>query len=144
MDVERLQQKRAQQPFRRNRWSSLCGVDIRKFSVEGGKHFVDDSADQAQRMVPRYSLLEVHIREQFTRPHIRTAHRCLPLFPPPAWNQIRNSMSAVHHTFFSSLLMVIANGAQGMIAKRKLPYAMKKERNSAREITLGLHPAAKR
>src|SRR5215468_1470112 len=53
-------------------------------------------------MVPRHPLLEVHIREQFTRPHIRTAHRCLPLFPPPAWNQIRSSMSAVH--FFSSLL----------------------------------------
>jgi hypothetical protein len=29
-----------------------------------------------------------------------------------------------------------------MIAKRKLPYAIKKERNGA--ITLGLHPATKR
>jgi hypothetical protein len=40
--------------------------------------------------------------------------------------------------------MMIANGAQGMIAKRKLPYVIKKERNDAGEITLGLHPAAKR
>ena len=40
--------------------------------------------------------------------------------------------------------MMIANGAQGMIAKRKLPYAIKKERNGAGEITLGLHLAAKR
>ena len=40
--------------------------------------------------------------------------------------------------------MMIANGTQGMIAKRKLPYAIKKERNGAGEITLGLHLAAKR
>jgi hypothetical protein len=41
-------------------------------------------------------------------------------------------------------LMMIVKGAQGMIAKGKLPYAIKKERNSAGEITLGLYPAAKR
>ena len=40
--------------------------------------------------------------------------------------------------------MMIANGAQGMIAKHKLPYAIKKERYDAGEITLGLHPAARR
>ena len=40
--------------------------------------------------------------------------------------------------------MMIANGAQSMIAKRRLPYAIKKERNDAGKITLGLHPAAKR
>ena len=38
----------------------------------------------------------------------------------------------------------IVKGAQGMIAKRKLPYVIKKERNGAGEITLGLYPAAKR
>jgi len=31
-----------------------------------------------------------------------------------------------------------------MIAKRKLPYVIKKERNDAGAITLGLYPAAKR
>ena len=41
-------------------------------------------------------------------------------------------------------LMMIVKGAQGMIVKRKLPYAIKKARNDAGEITLGLHPAAKR
>jgi len=40
--------------------------------------------------------------------------------------------------------MMIVKGAQGMIVKRKLPYVIKKERNDAGEITLGLHPAAKR
>jgi hypothetical protein len=40
--------------------------------------------------------------------------------------------------------MMIANGAQGMIVKRRLPYVIKKERNGAGAITLGLHPAAKR
>jgi hypothetical protein len=39
--------------------------------------------------------------------------------------------------------MMIVKGAQGMIAKRRLPYAIKKERNDAGEITLGLHPAAR-
>jgi hypothetical protein len=34
--------------------------------------------------------------------------------------------------------------AQGMIAQRKLLYVIKKARNGAGEITLGLHPAAKR
>jgi len=33
--------------------------------------------------------------------------------------------------------MMIANGAQGMIVKRKLPYAIKKKRNGA-AVTLGL------
>jgi len=37
--------------------------------------------------------------------------------------------------------MMIADGAQGMIA---MPYVIKKERNGAGEITLGLYPAAKR
>jgi len=41
-------------------------------------------------------------------------------------------------------LMMIVKGAQGMIAQRKLPYVIKKERNGAGEITLGLHPAEKR
>jgi hypothetical protein len=40
--------------------------------------------------------------------------------------------------------MMIVKGAQGMIAKRKLPYVIKKERNGVGEITLGLYPAAKR
>src|SRR5215831_4142045 len=41
-------------------------------------------------------------------------------------------------------LMMIVKGAQGMIAKHRLPYIIKKERNGAGEITLGLHPSAKR
>jgi len=40
--------------------------------------------------------------------------------------------------------MMIAKGAQGMIVKRRLPYIIKKKHNDAGEITLGLHPAAKR
>ena len=40
--------------------------------------------------------------------------------------------------------MMIVKGAQGMIRKGKLPYVIKKERNDAGEITLGLYPAAKR
>ena len=39
---------------------------------------------------------------------------------------------------------MIVKGAEGMIAKGKLPYVIKKARNDAGEITLGLHPAAQR
>jgi len=41
-------------------------------------------------------------------------------------------------------MLPVKKGAQGMIVKRKLPYDIKKERNGAGEIALGLHPAAKR
>jgi len=41
-------------------------------------------------------------------------------------------------------LMMIVKGAQGMIRKGKLPYVIKKERNGAGAITLGLHPAPRR
>src|ERR1700716_695655 len=46
------------------------------------QHLVDDAADQPQWMVSGYSLFKVHIGEQFTRPHIRTAHRFLLLSSP--------------------------------------------------------------
>jgi len=47
------------------------------------------------------------------------------------------------HASHGSLMMIV-KGAQSMIAKRKLPYVIKKERNDAGAITLGLYPAAKR
>ena len=47
------------------------------------------------------------------------------------------------HASHGSLMMIV-KGAQGMIAKRKLRYVIKKARNGAGEITLGLYPAAKR
>ena len=40
------------------------------------------------------------------------------------------------HASHGSLMMIV-KGAQGMIVKRKLPYAIKKARNDAGEITLG-------
>ena len=39
--------------------------------------------------------------------------------------------------------MMIVKGSHGMIAQRRLPYVIKKERNSTGEITLGLYPVAK-
>ena len=47
------------------------------------------------------------------------------------------------HASHGSLMMII-KGARGMIAKRKLRYVIKKARDAAGEVTLGLHPAAKR
>jgi hypothetical protein len=64
------------------RWFAEEGVEVRKCPVESGKHLVDDAADQPQWMVSGYSLFKVHIGKQFTRPHIRTAHRFLLLSSP--------------------------------------------------------------
>ena len=47
------------------------------------------------------------------------------------------------HASHGSLMMIV-KGAHGMIVKGKLPYVIKKERNDAGEITLGLHPTVKR
>jgi hypothetical protein len=46
------------------------------------------------------------------------------------------------HASHGSLMMIV-KGVQGMIAQRRLPYVIKKERNSTGEITLGLYPVAK-
>ena len=38
-------------------------------------------------------------------------------------------------------LMMCLKGAAGTIKKNKLPYQIKKEKNEAKELTIGLHPA---
>ena len=102
--VKRLQQKRPQKPLRRDRRSPLCRVELRKFTIEVGEHLVNDASDQPQRMVRGHSLFEVNIGEQFTRPHIRSAHRFLlhPLVSVGIKFAIECQRQA---TFFSSLLV---------------------------------------
>jgi hypothetical protein len=64
---------------------------------------------------------------------------------PRLARRLANGMPAraKKHASHGSLMMIV-KGAQGMIAKYKLPYVIKKERNGAGEITLGLYPATKR
>jgi hypothetical protein len=77
--VERLQQKCAEQSLRCNRRPSALGIDLGELAIERGQHFVDDAADQAQRMLRRNAILEVNVREQVTAPLIRSAHPRLPI-----------------------------------------------------------------
>jgi hypothetical protein len=51
--------------------------------------------------------------------------------------------SAAKDASHSSLMMIV-KGAGMMIAKNKLSYRLRKERNAAGEITLGLYSATKR
>src|ERR1700704_1740879 len=103
--VERLQQKRPQQPLRRDRRSSLLRVKLRKFTVQCGKHFIDNTTDQPQRMVLGHSLFKIHIGKQFTRPYIRTAHRSLRYPPAQESDSPYNVSPAIE--FFSSLLETV-------------------------------------
>jgi len=52
-------------------------------------------------------------------------------------------MARSQHASHGALIMIV-KGAQGMITKRELRYVIKKARNDAGEVTLGLYPAAKR
>ena len=66
-------------------------------------HLVNDASDQPQRVMLGHPLFEVHIGEQFTRPHIRTAHRfsCHPLVSV----EIKFAIQCQRQPpFFSSLL----------------------------------------
>ena len=56
------------------RISELCLLALALFGkLSLGEHLVNDASDQPQRVMLAHPLFEVHIGEQFTRPHIRTA-----------------------------------------------------------------------
>jgi hypothetical protein len=47
--------------------------------IERHQHLVDDASDKAKWMLHRNTVLDIHIREQFTALLVRSAHPCLPL-----------------------------------------------------------------
>jgi hypothetical protein len=76
--IERLQQERPQQPLGWNRRPPAIGVDLGELAIERCQHIIDDAPDHPQRMLRRNTVLEINIREQATRPLVRTPHPSLP------------------------------------------------------------------
>src|SRR5215208_575874 len=62
--IERLQQQRPQQPL-----------------AQGQKHIVHHRTNHPQRMLRWHPVLKIYIREQITRPRVRTPHQNLPCSP---------------------------------------------------------------
>jgi len=59
--IERLQQKRPQQPLGRYRRPPTVRVGIGKIAVERSQNFVHDRSHKPQRVLRRNPLLEVHV-----------------------------------------------------------------------------------
>src|SRR5215208_639360 len=79
--IERLQQQRPQQPLRSNRGATRFGVLVRKILAQGQKHIVHHRTNHPQRMLRWHPVLKIYIREQITRPRVRTPHQNLPCSP---------------------------------------------------------------
>ena len=71
---ERLQQRGAKQPLRRDRGAAFRRVEPGEFPIERRQRLVYDLTDLAQRMSLRHPLLQVHKAEQRSRPLIRSPH----------------------------------------------------------------------
>ena len=74
--VECLQKHGPQQAFGGNGWpADLRRIKRIKISAQIGQRSVDDLTDLPQRVIGPHPLLQIHVRKQRPRPHIRTAHR---------------------------------------------------------------------
>ena len=100
----------------------LCRIKLRKFTVQRGKHFIDNTTDQPQRMVLGHSLFKIHIGN--SSPY--APNRRDPSDIPQRRNQIAITMSAV---VFSGLLEHQLHRLSDVpkIVKRKAGYDFRKE-----------------
>src|SRR5262249_56309213 len=73
--IEGLQKQRAQKPLRRNSRPSMPGVELGESPRQAVEHLIDKRADQAQRMVRRYTPFDVNVSEELDRPLVNSAHR---------------------------------------------------------------------
>src|SRR5262249_18905201 len=65
----------AQKPLRRNSRPSMPGVELGESPRQAVEHLIDKRADQAQRMVRRYTPFDVNVSEELDRPLVNSAHR---------------------------------------------------------------------
>jgi hypothetical protein len=70
-----LDQAGADQPLRRNRWTTEISVKHLELGIEACQRVVDDPTDQTQRMPRRNAFLKINIAEQRTARLIRPTHR---------------------------------------------------------------------
>jgi hypothetical protein len=73
--VERLQQQRPQQPFRRDRRPAIPRAKLGKFPRQLSKRRIDKLADRSQWMVRCNPVVQPHIAEKNLRAIILAAHR---------------------------------------------------------------------
>src|SRR6516165_1588593 len=73
--IERLEQKRSQQPFRRDRRLALSRIKLAESRRQLQQGFVDELSDRAQRVVRRNPRLKAYITEQTVRLLVLAAHR---------------------------------------------------------------------
>src|SRR5262249_2684843 len=104
--IEGLQKQRAQKPLRRNSRPSMPGVELGESPRQAVEHLIDKRADQAQRMVRRYTPFNVNVSEELDRPLVNSAHRApLDTCESIADMRLGNHIQTVSKThFFSNLL----------------------------------------
>jgi hypothetical protein len=73
-----LQQQRAKQFLRRNRWPAGLGIELLEFRRQRRQRRVDDLADRSQWMIHWHPTLAAHIAEQRLCSRVPTAHRTSP------------------------------------------------------------------
>ena len=83
--IERLQQQRAKQFLRRNRWPAGLGIELLEFRRQRRQRLVDDLADRPQRMIHWHPRFAAHVAEQRLCSRIPTAHRTSPQHLVTQW-----------------------------------------------------------
>ena len=101
-----------------------------------------DGGSITRRLRPPQS--EVQLQFCDNQPLLTRCGARMPLTPLNECSSAVMRSNAHNAPWRYQLVLPAKKGAQGMIVKHKLPYAIKKERDGAGDITLGLHPAARR
>ena len=103
--IEKLQQRRPQQPLRRDGWTPDPVVKRRKPRVELSQSRVRQPPHRPQRMPRRDARLDLDIREQGSARPILAPHRPPRIASPTPQNHAENQNSRTFpRHFFSSLL----------------------------------------
>src|SRR5262249_6020519 len=106
--IEGLQKQRAQKPLRRNSRPSMPGVELGESPRQAVEHLIDKRADQAQRMVRRYTPFDVNVSEELDRPLVNSAHRApFDTCESIADMRLGNHIQTVAKTHFFSNLLVL-------------------------------------
>jgi hypothetical protein len=87
-----MQQRRPEQPFRRDRFPARILVELGKLAIEARQHLVHDLRDEAQRLPRRDARLNVD--NENSNPEVLSDPRAGPLLCRPARNHIRSTLSA--------------------------------------------------
>src|SRR5262249_31433223 len=131
--IEGLQKQRAQKPLRRNSRPSMPGVELGESPRQAVEHLIDKRADQAQRMVRRYTSFDVNVSEELDRPLVNSTHRApLDTCESIADMRLGNHIQTVPKTHFFSNLLVQAPCSLQHHQRRQTAYRRRRLRATAR------------